>query len=157
MKNINIVLFTLLAFLSSCDYNQNAVILDKMFGGKHELRKFNVKTSSMSETHACFFLLIGSYSQKTIAKTNVRFYFKNYRGEFQFYEMPIYKVNIKIDNTVEYPYMMFLYGDDPSLLNLRIRDTYEDYELAFSRRIVSATIFCKDSDFQPEIDINGLR
>lgn len=122
--------------------NENMVL-----GGNHELRRFNVKDKTTTESSGVFFLLIGGFNSKTITETTVRFYFLNYGKEYQFMELPLNKINIKIDNSIQSPYIKFgwygLCGSD------NWRNYYDD--------VYRAVIYCKDTDFQPEININDLR
>src|SRR6185295_7607791 len=68
-------------------------VFDKVLGGKHELRKFNVKSTTSTTASAWYFLVAGGYSQNTHEKCTIRFYFKNYRGEYQFYEGDYQRIN----------------------------------------------------------------
>jgi len=121
---------------------------DLILSGKHELRKFNVKETTTTSSKASFFLIVGSYSSETTQSTEVRFYFKNYHNEWQLMIKPITSVNIKIDNSVIIPYIKFYWND-----NNYHSDIYSIYDECVSRVV----IYCKNSDFIPEININNLK
>ena len=118
---------------------------------KHELRKFNVKTTTSEHSSASYFLIMCSYSSGKSEKTDVRFYFNNCKGEFQFQELPLSKIRIKIDSLVAEPFIIFDIGGMTKSTKLRC------YELDYEWMVSSATIYCKENDFQPEININDLR
>jgi len=122
---------------------------DTILSGKHELRKFNVKDITSTSSRATFFLLCGTYSSETIQSTEVRFYFKNYNNEYQLMIKPITSVNIKIDNSVTIPYIKFYWNSGDHY--------YTDIFSIYDECITKVVIYCKDSDFIPEININNLK
>jgi hypothetical protein len=109
---------------------------------KHALRKFNVKSSTSEHASARFFLLAGGYSSSKSERVTVRMYYQNCNKEYQFLEVPLSQVKVKID-TVEVPYI--------TLHN--IRECNSMY-FAYDSYLV---IHCKESEFQPEININDLK
>jgi hypothetical protein len=139
----------ILIFLSSCE-NLDADKIPEQ-GIKHNLRKFNVKTTTSEHSSAWYFLVMGGYSSSKSEQTNVRFYFRNCKGEYQFQELPLRKIRIKTDSTVAEPFIIFEVGGVTG--NPRNRC----YELDYEWMVSSATIYCKETDFQPEININDLR
>ena len=119
---------------------------ERLLNGKHELRKFNIKSSTETSSGGWWFIITGAYSSKTISEQSVRFYFKAVNGEYILKEMPLNKVNIKIDSTANIPYVKFYYKD----YNCHGHDIYEYC-------ITRVVIYCKDDDFRPEININELK
>lgn len=116
------------------------------FNIKHELRKFNVKTSTTEQSSGWYFLVMGGYTSNKYEETKVRFYFKNCEGVYQFQELPLRKIRIKLDSTVVVPYICFdLDNENGKCYNLQV-----DWQ------VTSATIYCTEKDFQPEININTL-
>lgn len=138
----------ILIFITSCTISESNVIPEE--GIKHPLRKFNVKTTTSEHSSASFFLVMGGYSSSKSEQTNVRFYFRNCKGEYQFQEIPIGKIRIKTDSTITVPFVTFDVGGISNPQN-------RCYDLDYEWRISSATIYCKETDFQPEININDLR
>jgi len=140
----------ILFIASSCrDSNKNNAY-ENVLGGKHELRKFNVKTLNQTSSSGYYFLVAGGYSSETVENSVVRFYFKNYRDEYQLLEMPITKVNVKIDSTTIKPYVKFYWSEEG-------RYGVNEWQKMYERSITRAVIFCRDSDFQPEINIDDLK
>jgi hypothetical protein len=79
-------------------------------------------------------------------------YFKNYIGQYEFLEIPLTKVQIKIDTLVTIPYITFDYTKD-SFYNMIMNDSDNRNYLPYMKII----IHCKESDFMPEININDLK
>lgn len=149
MKLFNKMLFMLFIsfMLYSCNNNEdNRSETERLLNGKHELRKFNIKSSTETSSEAWWFIITGAYSSETISEQSVRFYFKAVNGEYILKEMPLNKVNIKIDSTANIPYVKFYYKD----YNFH---GYDIYEWSIKRVV----IYCKDDDFRPEIKINELK
>ena len=113
---------------------------------KHLLRKFNVKTSISEHTSAYYFLVMGGYSSSKNEQKKVRFYFQNCLGEYQFLELELKQIRIKTDTTKN-PYVIMHMG----------RNNMSCQEIEYDFQINYVTIHCKESDFQPEININDLR
>lgn len=149
MKSVKIIIifFTILA---SCvqhgDYSKE---YEKVLGGKHKLRKFNVKTENSTVTRGSYFLLMGSYSSRDVSETKVRFYFYNHRNEYQFMEFPLERVNIKLDSTIKEPYVKFHWRE--------LGRTEKEWRTMYERDVTGIVIYCKEEDFQPEININDLK
>ena len=66
----------------------------------------------------------------------------------QLQEMDFDKVNIKIDSTAKIPYVKFYWSDYGSI--------YKGFQI-YEKAITRVVIYCKDEDFQPEININNLK
>lgn len=151
--NIGIVALMFLAMtnlLSSCDGDKpDPTAYEKVLGGEHELRKFNVKTENSHVTHGSYFLLMGSYTSRDVSETNVRFYFKNHRGEYQFMELSLEDVNIKTDSTVSEPFVKFFWNENGH--------DEDEWRMMYQYDVTGVVIHCKEEDFQPEININDLR
>lgn len=136
----------LLFILGSCKQTiENYPELNK----KHELRKFNVKTTTENYSHGGFFLIMGSYSSGEITETNVRMYFKNCEGSYQLLELPLNMLKIHINDSIKIPYV---------ILDI----TNENWTCTRLQNMSSAwynsvTVYCKEEDFQPEININQLK
>ncbi len=134
--------------MTSCtNYQDNTKKFQKILGGNHDLRKFNIKTSTSSSTSAWYFLVMGGYSKESTSDTKVRFYFMNYKGEFQLKEMRLNAINVKIDSTAKVPYVKFNWSEANS--EVSEEDIYNYIE--------RAVICCRENDFQPEININDLK
>lgn len=143
------ILSCLLIILISCQ-NEKQNVQQKVLGGKHILRKFNVKTTTTTSSSGSFFLVVGGYSSSTREKCMVRFYFLNYKGEYQLMEKYLTDVNIKIDSTVKQPYAKFYWTP-------RLRYDVSEYNSMYNYDVTRVVIYCKDEDFQPEININDLK
>ncbi len=145
------ILMVIVFEFPSCQFEskQNRDIYQKVLGGKHDLRKFNVKTTTSQNVSAWYFLVMGGYSASTYNRSLVRFYFLNYKGEYQLKEMPLNQVNIKIDTSANKPFVKFYY-------NITGRSE-EQWGNMYDFDVTKAVIYCKESDFQPEININDLK
>ena len=152
MKLFNKILIMLFisGVLYSCNNDNNnednISETERLLNGKHELRKFNIKSSTETSSGGWWFIIAGSYSSKTISEQSVRFYFKAVNGEYILKEMPLNEVNIKIDSTANIPYVKFYYKDY----------NYHGYDI-YEYCITRVVIYCKDDDFRPEININELK
>lgn len=145
--SVIIIMWFIAGKMCSCkpDYSAQQNVL----GGKHELRKINVKTSASQSSSAWYFLVMGGYETESSTNSTVRFYFLNYKGEYQPMELPLTQVNIKIDSTVKNPYVKFYWIE---------RERREDqFQTMYRNDVTRVVIYCKDSDFQPEININNLK
>jgi hypothetical protein len=146
MKKIIILILSVITFASCQENKENYPELNV----KHELRKFNVKTTSEKYASGGFFLIMGSYSSGETQKTNCRMYFKNCEGSYQLLDIPTSMVKIHIIDTLTKPYVTLdLYNEGWTcvrLLNMNPGIWYR-----------SVTVYCKESDFQPEININDAK
>jgi len=98
--------------LFSCSNNKKEINeYEQLLSGKHELRKFNVKNSTKTESSGCWFFVVGSYSSRTTEESKIRFYFMTINGEYVFKEMNFNKVNVKIDSLAETPYVKFYWDN----------------------------------------------
>lgn len=150
MKKLLLLFISIFLLLSCGDSNENKIDAQKeVLGGKHLLRKFNVKTTTTTSSSGAFFLVVGGYSSYTTEQSIVRFYFLNYNGEYQLMEKYLNDVNIKIDSTVKEPYVKFYWIK-------RIR-TINEFNSMYNNDVTRVVIYCKDSDFQPELNINDLK
>ena len=120
---------------------------ERLLSGKFELRKFNVKTTINQQTCGYWFLVVGSYSSKTVEESKIRFYFLTRFGDYMFKEMDFKKVNIRIDSTIKVPYIKFYWA------KYSHNGGYNIYEYDITR----AVIYCKNEDFKPEINFSELR
>ena len=146
MKYLIILLLSTL--LISCSPTEE---VQKAMNHRNTLRKLNVSTTTTKSSSAYFLLIGGGYSSHESTNTTVRFYFLNWKDEYQLMERPLTNVNIKIDSTVTEPYVTFEWsGMESSNVPEMRSDIYEWH-------VRRATIHCKDSDFQPDININDLK
>lgn len=151
MKNIlKVCIGIFIIACYSCGNKTSKNDYEKVLGGKHELRKFNVKTTTAQNASAWCFLVMGGYANSTTRSSVVRFYFLNHRGEYQLLELPLNDVNIKIDSTIKNPYVKFFWHE------MGVRDESE-WRMMFKYNLTGAVIYCKESDFRPEININDLK
>ena len=142
-----VVLFTM--FLTSC-VGGNKKLYNDILGGKHELRKFNVNTNTSTSSSGWYFIVLGGYSSTTSSSSIVRFYFLNYKDEYQLMEKSLTDVNIKIDSTAIKPYVKFYWTRNAQ------RDSSDIFRM-YDYDVTKVVIYCKDSDFQPDININNLK
>lgn len=122
---------------------------EKILGGEHPLRKFNVNNSIENKVDAWYFLVVGQYSSQNIENTKVRFYFLNCKNEYQLLEFPLEKVNIKVDTNAMVPFVKFYW-------NNHNRDETQ-YNQMYENDITRVVIHCRENDFQPSININNLK
>ena len=102
MKKIYPILYIILITISiySCKHDPSKDDVDESLI-KHELRKFNVKTSIEEKSSGSFFLIFGGYSSSVKEYTNIRFYFKNCLNEYQFVETDIKNVRVNYPPTAK--------------------------------------------------------
>jgi hypothetical protein len=154
MKNISkfiIPIMIISLFTISCD---NDGRVDSILKGNHELRKFNVKTTTEKESGGWFFIVVGGYSSKETSETKVRFYWKDSTGNYILTTMDLDQVMIKIDS-VKTPYVTFEYKVNET--NVSDRSEPDIANSVLGRYNSAATIHCRNSDFQPDININDLK
>jgi len=145
MKNLLIALIICTAFYS-CKQDNRESIESYYLKGKHELRKFNVKTSERTISSGYWLLIGGSYNSESKEESKIRFYFKTINSEYVFKELDFTKVYIKIDSSAITPYVKFFW------INGGI-DEHSVYDESISRCV----IYCKEKDFTPEVNINQLQ
>ena len=133
---------------SSCSDKHRTNEYEQLLSGKHELRKFNIKTTNQTKSSGWWVIVVGAYNTETTETSKIRFYFKTNNGEYIFKEMDFDKVNIKIDSTAKIPYVKFYWSDYGSI--------YRGFQI-YEKAITRVVIYCKDEDFQPEININNLK
>lgn len=152
MKKLLYLLLTVTLFSSCVKQKDVDHAYNTAFAGKHDLRKLNVKSTTTKQISASYFLIAGSLSGSETTSVKVRFYFKNYRGEFQFVETSLRTIDIQIEDSIIVPYITFVYIPDPNMGYGTDPRYINDHE-SWSRII----IHCKESDFQPDININDLK
>lgn len=155
MKKIKDLIITKVFFilllscsLFSCSNKNKVNEYEQLLSGKHELRKFNVKSTTNTQSSGYWFFVVGSYNSKTIEESKIRFYFMTINGEYVFKEMNFNKVNVKIDSTARIPYIKFYWKN--------LGSSYSGNAI-YENAITRAVIYCKEEDFQPEININELQ
>lgn len=154
-KMTKFFLFTIMLFVVSCEIPKPSPIENSYpeKGINHKLRKFNVKTTTSTSSSGFYFVVIGGYSSNSYESTSIRLYFENCHKEYQFLELPLHKVRIKIDSTVVDPYIVF--DNYPSFsMSEGAGNCYSG--MGFGD-IKNAIISCRENDFQPDVDINSLK
>jgi hypothetical protein len=147
MKYLVILTSICLFLLSACSSQHRISETERLLQSKHELRKFNIKSTVSTESRSCWFFVVGSYAAKTTETATIRFYFKTIDSSYVFKELPFNKVIIRIDSTVTTPYVKFYWND------CQCATGYAIYEESITR----AVIYCRSEDFEPEININELQ
>lgn len=141
-----LVIGNLLYTLYSCNREN---FYEKCLGGSHELRKLNVKDETSSNIRGSYFLISHVYSVDVTTKTKVTFCFKNYKDEYQFKEMDLDRVLIKTCDTLDVPYVRFYWVNRNHGENEYMKIC--DYDIT---RVV---VYCKESDFPEDVNINDLK
>ncbi len=116
--------------------------------GNHELRSFNVKTKTSNEWSASYFLVLGGASGSTTTETYIRFAWKNNNDEYVISNISINKIRIKIDNTIDKPYVKF-----------RWKSAYlshSDMEYIIRCKVIYMVVVCKEEDYPINIDLSKL-
>lgn len=132
MRNL---LFSLLMLcvLGGCYSDQEE---KQLMSYKHELRKFNV-SNQKNASNGWYFVVVGGYTGNS-ETTIVRLYAKDNDGSFTLIEAPLKAIKVKIED-IKTPYLT------KGCASRMIDGCY------------SYVIHCRESDFQPEININQLR
>lgn len=102
-----LVIFFIGGMFLSCTHLTDKMLMDKHFGGKHELRRFNVYNQTTKESYGSYFLIMGSYVSKESSETKIRFCWKHKDGTFIFSEVGFDKIRLRIVNT-DKPYIEFV-------------------------------------------------
>lgn len=142
-----IILLVAAISLFSCTDTIKTETCDDLLAGSHELRRFNVRYSTKTESTGSWFLVVGSYSSTTTEESRIRFYFKNIRNEYVFKEMAFEDVYVNVDSNVQHPYVKFYW----------LEKCYYTGNYCYDNAITKAVIYCRDDDFIPEININEMR
>jgi hypothetical protein len=121
---------------------------DILFRGTHELKKFNVKTDKSSNWRAGYFLIAGAASGRTSEKTVVSFSWQMWSGEYVMSQMDWDKCRVKIDSTVQVPYIKFHWVPNDYAPN--------DISYHISANVNYMVIHCKEEDFPTDINITEL-
>ena len=72
------------------------------------LRQMVQSNERIEESSASFFLLTGSYNKQDYEKSSIKV-FANDKGVYKYINIPINQLGIKIDNTIDKPYLYISY------------------------------------------------
>lgn len=145
MKALFILLFTVVSIVG-CSSPEDW--LDYHLKGNHELRAFNVKSSNVSEWSVSYFLIAGGGSGKEYIETTVTFAWQANTGEYILSKFPISKIRVKIDDTIEHPYITFNYINGVSSI--------DDIEWVMDYYVNYIVVHCKGEDYPISINIDQL-
>lgn len=118
----------------------------QIFKGNHTLRKFNTSIQQAKSTSAGFFFFFGSYDSKESNNKIVTFAWKGNDDIYTISSLPINRIRVKIDDSVDTPYVKFrwtsqVYGCD-------------NIENLVDRFVYYAVVCCKSSDWTLDINLN---
>lgn len=150
MKTILCIsLLTILIFSNCTDsyVAEEDKIINALESEKFPLRKLLIKSSQESHVSGSYFLIVGSMSGSSKEVTKIKFYFLDWSGTYQFHETYLPNVYVKIDNTVDIPYVKFKfkgYCYPYSIIK------YGGHDLHVKKIILT----CNESQFTPEFNMN---
>jgi hypothetical protein len=121
---------------------------EQLFSGTHELRKFKVITETGTKWSSSYFLVAGSASGKTVSDTRVSFSWKLNNGMYAISELPLSKIRVMINDSIQKPYVKFRWGG--MMFNTNQIEDYMNHD------VIYMVVYCKESDFPMEININQL-
>lgn len=158
MKKLGFIVMMLMGmmFMSSCTHLTDKMLMDKHFGGKHELRRFNVYNEVTKESHGSYFLIMGSYMSRESSETKIRFCWKHPDGTYIFSEVGFDKIRLRIVNT-DKPYIEFkLRRLDWKTDENNYNDYMDSVEESF-RFVDYVIINCKEEDFPADVNLKDLK
>ena len=132
--------------LSSCGEAKKSKT-ELIFEGQHELRKFNVKTEEGTRWSASYFLIGGGGSGYSYTDTKVTFAWKMNTGEYALSELRMAKIRVKIDSTIQNPYITFRWSATRHERTL---------EHLMSSNVNYIVVHCKEEDFPSDVNISEL-
>lgn len=120
----SILLLVLCAIFVSCEE-----IKDKDFlTSKLELRQLVKQTSTKEEAQGSYFLIAGGFSQTSEQETTVQVFAK-VDGMYRLIEMPIERIRINIDNSLDKPNLQVSYRNERPKTDTQIVDRVQYYDV----------------------------
>lgn len=152
MKKYLLLTLACVVFLTACNGSKEPYQspASEELSGTHILRRFAAREVTTTSSHSSggFFLVFGGYSSNstTTQQIKVKFAWLNNEGEYVLSELPINKIRVKVDSTINTPYVKFKWTE---------RSFMYDIEDPMSP-VIYMVVTCKEEDFPINIDINSL-
>ena len=142
----------------TCHYDyvssqQSKQSISLLFGGKHELKRFNILDSKGTYLHGSFFLGTGSIDGGTYETQKVSFCWKDHNGQYVVSKIDPSKIKVEIDSSLQTPYITFegdFYPGESNVDTVDVNDSFREY-----MNII--IVHCNEKDFQTDININSLK
>lgn len=142
------ILFLLITlFFTSCEpKKEKCSKLCQEIKGEHRLRTFNVFNETTKSWSTNYFLIMSNSGGSERTETKVKFSWLNNKNQYIISELPISKIRVEINDTIENPIVKF-----------RWIPTLNDIEYAFKRGYIEyMVIICKEEDYPININIKDL-
>lgn len=157
---MNKAIFLIVMFLTITSYfnvsAQNDAYRQKIFGGKHELLKFNQHNNQRTTSSGVFFLIGGSSHSETTVESKVRFMWKIYTGEYIVSEIDVRKIRIIINNSVKSPYIT-LHMKDRGMFSKGDFDENSNINLELMMYCNYITVYCSETDCPKDINFLSFK
>ena len=143
-----IVLISVSIFSCNTENSEEKVSpVGKLLEGKHVLRKFKTTTEEGYKMNGSYFLFAGSVNGGTFKDSKVAFSFQLPDSTFAMAEIDFVKIRVRIDNTINQPYVTF-----------RWQSGIYNYSLDYimRRHVDYMVVHCKEEDFPYEVNITDL-
>ncbi|HNV96910.1 MAG TPA: hypothetical protein PKL13_01165 [bacterium] len=131
------------------DNESNLQSIEKqILSGTHPLRKMISSTENQSQTNAGFFLFIGGLRHNNSQIQTVQFSWKTNDGSYAISKLNIEDVRIKINNSIETPYVTFNYEESEFWFeeNPKLQKIIE-------KSVLYAEITCNEKDWPTDIKL----
>lgn len=137
--------FALVLLFTSCHDGGESEV-GELLQGKHELRRFKVVNESGYRMSGSYFLLSGSTNGETYEDTKIAFSFRLADSTYAMAELDFTKVRVKIDSTIQTPYVTFRWRKGS--------ETNMDYIMLY--HVNYMVVHCKDEDYPYDVRIEDL-
>lgn len=124
---------------------------EKVFGGKHELRRIVTKANSSQSGTGFFLFTIGVYSSNGESKDMVYFAWKEkLSGDYIISKIEMTKIRVRIDESVRIPYVEF--SKEPHLNSSSTYKYMEKPSYYIENCMNYVRIVCKEKHWRPNIE-----
>jgi len=148
MKKLILIMFSFMFLLCGCADNPPPKGESKaslIFSGKHELKAMGkINTEINSHSSGSFFFILGSYYSESKEIKTVSFAWKS-GEEYIISTVPLDKIRIHIDNSIEKPYILFRWKADNYY--------YPKITTMIEEDVMYIVVFCKEEIWNHSISI----
>lgn len=136
--------------LSSCETPSERVnFMEVKFGGDHKLRRLSSNVVKNTSSSSKFFLVYYKKTERSKVEKFVYFSWLDNEGNYITSEVPSTKVRVRLDDSVEEPYVYFGYSNCISCDD-------GDMEFIFDYNIKYIVVVCKEEDYPVDINIDSI-
>ena len=121
--------------------------LSEHFEGYYNLRRFKSSVRENSKFSGAFFLIVGAASGSSKQELMTTFSWESNNNSYIISELPVTKIQVKIDSTIINPYISFNW--DPFNWDFNIKNINDKF---YSVNYI--TVYCKEEDFPYDIQLS---